>query len=269
MFNSSQGAIREVAGQNLTANFCLSGSVTSSMSVGQKASCVIGALDQSRQGLEAIRDAKSALAEQLDGNVMNTPSSMNASNGLGMRSMAASAAIGLALTAVNPVAGAAYMAIDALRSGIGGHAGIGHAAIDGGKSDFSSPLSRNKDGSYEYTDISGDTYSGGLLNTGYAASKAGTPQNAPAPNPAQQLMARDAIDRLGEDEIRQQIASVGQDEKLLMKQADTAIRFAKSEWGITAGPDGKPDKPDHPKFGMDKPDWVVAKTPMFSAPAMG
>lgn len=269
MFNSSQGAIREIAGQNLTANFCLSTSVTSSMSVGQKANCVIGALDQSKQGLEAIRDAKSALAEQLGDNVMNTPASMGGSSGLGMRSMAISAGIGLALTAVNPVAGAAYMAFDALRSGIGGHAGIGHAAIDGGKSEFSSPLSRNKDGGYDYTDISGDTYSGGLLNTGYAASKAGPQQVGPAPDPAQQLMARDAIDRMGEDEIRQQISSVGQEEKLLMKQADTAIRFAKNEWGITAGPDGKPDETGKAKLDIDKPDWVVAKTPTFAAPAMG
>ncbi len=278
-FLSSQGsAIEMAATRSLATTYNFSASTMNNMSVGQQMSSVIGALKESGTGLKAAADARESLAQQLDGNVQNTPQALSnsgAGGGLGLKSMATSLVAGAALAVTaGPAVAAVYGIADTIASAAKmmsgqGHAGIGHAAIDGGKSEFSSPISRSGKGQSKdlgsYTDSMGESWTMG----GHSLSSIKTSQpvaNNSQFNPQQSLRAAQTIDRLGEEEIRAQLGEASNAEKGLMQQADTARRFAENMFGIV-GPDGKADlktlDPDAPS--SNDPSWKLA----VNAPTMG
>ncbi len=278
-FLSSQGsAIEMAATRSLATTYNLSSSKMNQMSVGQQMSSVVGALKESGTGLKAAAEARESLAQQLGGNVQNTPqalSNKSGSDSLGIKSMATSAVAGAALAIVaGPAAAAAYGVVDTLVSAAKmmsgqGHAGIGHAAIDGGKSEFSSPISRNGKGKSKdfetYTDSMGESWTMG----GHSLSALKTSQpaaNNAQFNPQQSLKSQQTLDRLGEEEIRAQLSVASKAEQGLMQQAGAARRFAENMFGVV-GSDGKPDlkplNPDGPS--ANDPSWKMA----VNAPMMG
>ncbi|HOO52512.1 MAG TPA: hypothetical protein PLK94_14650 [Alphaproteobacteria bacterium] len=272
--SSQESAIQKVANVNLTkkAQPCFSPTVTGGMTTGQRAQFTAEAFQTGVQAKASIQAAKQELSAQLDGNILNVPSSMSATSGLGMRSMATSAMIGAGLSAVNPVLGAAYMVADAVMNGIGGHAGIGHAAIDGGKSEFSSLLSKNEKGSYDYIDSMGDSYSGGLKTSDMSTQislATPAPQNRAQVDAGMSNRAREMIDQLGEDEIRKQLEGTSVEEHRADQLIGSAKRFVKREWGENLSSMLGDDAMEAPKLGQGKPDWALSKAPGFSVPGLG
>lgn len=231
---SSNSAVLIAATQPLAPSFCLASSAMNSKSVGQQAAITIGALEQSAQGLQEIANTKETLTQQLDDGVMNVPSAAagKAEGGPGMASFATSIGVGAALTAVNPVLGAAFMAYDAI-SGAAQHLGTIHASMTEGSSE---PLSKSSSAKSDdsYTDVSGDTYQGGFK---MAENRMVKPVGGASPDPMttqRGMKSQNAIDRLGEDEVRTQLAETSVVEKQLKQQAGAAMQFAENRFGVVA-----------------------------------
>lgn len=277
---SSQGSAIEQTAGSLQATFCLSASAMNDKTLNHQAAIVGGALQQSAQGLGAAAGARKELAQQLDGHVQNVPSAAQGGGSLGLASMATSAGAGIALTAMNPVVGAAFIVADTVHAAVrvfsgGGHAGITHAAIDGGKSEFGSLISKSGKSQGGYTDVMGGTWdSDGFAmeaSSSLAVPKSAQPSGGAMNDPQMALRAQQTIDKLGEDEVRGQLAHASYAEKRLQQQGDTAIRFAQNTFGIV-GSDGKADMnvgdPNAPS--VNDPNWkMTVNAPMFGTPKFG
>lgn len=237
---SQQASVIEQMVPQVHTNFCFSTSTMNGMSAGQQATAVVDAMQDSFKGLGQAMQAREDLSSQLNGGVLNIPSAAGGS--LGVMSMATSAMIGVGLSALNPVAGAIYMAADTLHAGVrmlsgAGHAGLSHAAIDGGPSEFRSPISKSDKKAGGYTDVLGDTWGddGFRLSDIKATKPAAGPVNSLDAGGAN--FARKQIDQFGEDEVRQQLAATSKIEKRFIQQATAAREFAENHLGATGLPD--------------------------------
>lgn len=265
-WSSPYSAVDRVA-TNLNATFSLSASNINGMTADKQAIVISGALKQSMQGLGRATEAREELGRQLGPNITNTPASGKGAGPTSATSLAASAAVAATLTAINPVLGGLYTAVEAIQSGMRGpatdHLGTQHAAINGGKSYFDSPISR-KDADKKtggYTDVLGDTWGDDGFKVAASATSAPA-ATGPTPNMALSRRAGRAIDQLGEQEVADQLANASVKEKDLVKQAGTAAQWAENLYGITGG-DMKPDmrramSPDTPNLGIKPP----APTPL-------
>ena len=248
-FGSSIHAIDHVnaSRQAITASFSAHAGVSKNM----QAASVEGALKQSRAGLEQIRDARHALAAQMDNKAQSRGESFSMSEVKGP-SLTGEIVKGVgvaALTAIDPTMGAFAGAAQAVSSALQPTGGTNNTVTST---------------EYEASSFKPSTYIDAMGGAWGADGYAATPepvtqttvqQPVPGIDPYLLQAAKNTVEELGEKQVLRDLGTATKTEQLLEGQLGATMQFAEQN---LEGPKGHSQGPKPPGMaGMGGPGMAM------------
>ena len=251
-FGTSVHAIDHVIANGSRPAITPSFSAHAGVSKNMQAGSVEGALKQSRAGLEQIRDARHALAAQMDNKAQARGESFSMSDVRGP-SLTGEIVKGVgvaALTALDPTMGAFAGAAQAVSSALQPTGGTNNtvSSSEYAASSFRSPAES------KYVDAMGGVWGADGYRSAPEPAVQPVQQPSPGIDPFLLQAAKSTIDELGEKQVLRDLGTVTKTEQLLEGQLGATMQFAEQNLD---GPKGHSQGPKPPGMGMGGPGMAM------------